>query len=228
MDIADRVRRSFEAASTKSTVSAATAAAAQQLASMNKRKMEYNFQQSSSVWRKTRPFHSPIASLTRQESSINEIIVTKPKKRKASTPKVLSQTPVGITLNPPPNEIFVTYNDVVCGRGKMTSNLVGNRRFRVWIEINRRSFAKSSTEQERWDIAASIVDTIRDSIPNGRFLSLDIHSGIWHDVGRDNAINVTLQVLQEDRKFAPAFPVSPKADSLPSPTSPLTLMSKAA
>ncbi|KAL7460549.1 hypothetical protein ACHAXS_000995 [Conticribra weissflogii] len=232
MDIADQVRRSFETVPNKNTVSAATAAAAQQLAYMNKRKMDYNFQHStSSVWRKTRPFHSPIASLTRQESTIKEIIVTKPKKRKASKLKHSSQTALGIILNSPPNEIFVTYNDVVCGRGKMTTNLVGNRRFRVWIEINLRAFAKASTEQERWDIAASIVDTIHDSVPNGRFLSLDIHSGVWHDIGRDNAINVTLEVLHEDTKFAHECPVSPKTDSLkelPSPTSPRTLMSKAA
>jgi len=31
--------------------------------------------------------------------------------------------------------------------------------------------------------------------PNGRFLSLDIHSGLWYDVGFDRAVAITYENL---------------------------------
>lgn len=206
---ADSVRRSFESSSSKHAFSAATVAAAQRLASINeKRKLENPSRSSpSTVWHKTRPFHSPIASFTRTEKRKEETVHNKSVHKKQ---KNHPRTSDGITLNPPPNEILITYNDVVCGRGKMTSNLVGNQRFRVWINLNRQAFAKAPCDEDRRKIAHSIVNTIHGSVPSGRFLSLDVHSAMWYDVGYARALNMTMEVLKDETRNIQVVSVCPR------------------
>ena len=81
------------------------------------------------------------------------------------------------------------------GKGKTTSNLVGNQRYQVWIDLHREQFAKSFYEEDRRNIATSIVNAVIGANPNGRFLSLDIHSGLWYDVGFNRAVAITYENL---------------------------------
>ena len=217
---ADSVRRIFESTMRKSSVSPATIAASRLMISKNKKRKIG--EEPSTIRHKLSHFHSPIASLTR------------PVKRKGIE-KCLSVNVVPnsnhrtlITLNSPPNELHVNYNDVVCGKGKITNDLVGNQRFRVWIDVHREVFVKARLEQDRQSIAHSIVNTIRRSVPNGRFLSLDIHSGIWYDVGDEKACHITMEALAARAGNDPVVMAAPTAMSPPRCNVQNTLASKAA
>ena len=104
----------------------------------------------------------------------------------------------GIVLNAAPNSITVTYNDVVCSKGKTTSSLVGNQRYKVWVNLHKEAFRKATDQVDRRMIACSIVNAINSSVPAGRFLSLDIHTGYWYDVGYDRAVGMTLETLMTE------------------------------
>jgi len=205
------VRRTFEAHQTKRkhTVSSATAAAAHHMASLNrKRKFENNLAirattaatnieggaQSEFIWnRSSHTFHSPIACFTRPEKMHNPCSNSSANhtNEAAHIPRVSD----GIILKASPQDITVSYNDVVCGKGKTTSNLVGNQRYKVWINLHKEAFAKAPYEEDRQKIACSIVITVATSVPQGRFVSLDIHTGLWYDVGYERAAGITLETL---------------------------------
>ncbi|KAL7530036.1 hypothetical protein ACHAWF_003211 [Thalassiosira exigua] len=104
----------------------------------------------------------------------------------------------GIVLRATPTDITVSYNDVVCGKGKTTSSLVGNQRYKVWIDLHKEAFAKAPSVEDRRDVARSVVNAVQASVPEGRFLSLDIHTGLWYDVGRDRAVGITMEALMAE------------------------------
>lgn len=81
------------------------------------------------------------------------------------------------------------------GKGTTTSALVGNQRYQVWIDLHREQFAKSFSEESRRNISTSIVNAVISANPKGRFLSLDIHSGLWYDVGFNRAVAITYENL---------------------------------
>lgn len=200
---ADSVRRAFENVRTRNTVSTVTAAVAQEMASINKkRKTEDTPTLPSKA--PTCHFHSRIAHMTRSEN---------PPLRVSAhlTPRPFGFSS-GITLNAPAHQIQITHNDVVCGSGKSINELVGNRRFRVWIDLHSKSFVKSPRAEDRVKIARSIVHTIQSCVPRGRFLSMDPHSGAWYDVGYDRAVRITMDVLSHEMMMYPALsPVKPTA-----------------
>jgi len=206
------VRRTFEAHQTKRkhTVSSATAAAAHHMASLNrKRKFENNLAirattaaanieggaQPGFIWnRSSHTFHSPIASFTRPEKKHN------PCSNSSANPTNEAATRIsdGIVLKASPQDIIVSYNDIVCGKGKTTSTLVGNQRYKVWINLHKEAFAKAPYEEDRRKIACSIVNAVATSVPQGRFVSLDIHTGLWYDVGYERAAGITLETLMAE------------------------------
>jgi len=209
------VRRTFEAHQTKRkhTVSSATAAAAHHMASLNrKRKFENNLAirattaaanieggaQPGFIWnRSSHTFHSPIASFTRPEKKHND----SPSGSNSSANAINEAAPRisdGIVLKASPQDITVSYNDVVCGKGKTTSTLVGNQRYKVWINLHKEAFAKAPYEEDRRKIACSIVNAVATSVPQGRFVSLDIHTGLWYDVGYERAAGITLETLMAE------------------------------
>lgn len=209
------VRRTFEVHQTKKkhTVSSATAAAAHHMASLNrKRKFENNLAirattaaaanigggaQPDFIWNtSSHTFHSPIASFTRPEKKYT----TSGGSNSSANPTnaAVHRVSDGIVLKASPQDITVSYNDVVCGKGKTTSTLVGNQRYKVWINLHKEAFAKSLYQEDRRNIAYSIVNAVSTSVPRGRFLSLDIHTGLWYDVGYERAAGITLETLMAE------------------------------
>ena len=232
---AANVRRTFEThhSTRKHAVSSATAAAAQHMASLNRKRkfenscvMRANDPTLASVtmdqhqdtaqeleWNKgtSQTFHSPIARFTRPEkarvvSEGSQLGSFKPAPVTSAAPTSVAsvtkqQAPRvfdGIILKATPSDITVTYNDVVCGKGKTTSSLVGNQRLNVWVNLHKDSFAKALYDEERQNIACNIVNAINTSVPQGRFLSLDIHSGLWYDVGYGRAVGIVMETLMTE------------------------------
>lgn len=229
------VRQTFESQNKrKRAVSSATAAAAQHMAQLNrKRKFEDNLRAAAAattssnttddqqhsqqqrvrgptpteqyLWKQTsRNFHSAIAAYgyTRPEKSDSHgmqrqmaIVPTQMQQAQAPARPRVSD---GIVLKSTPQDITVSYNDVVCGTGKTTSSLVGNQRYKVWVNLHKETFTKALYENVRREVARSIVNAVQGSIPAGRFLSLDIHSGLWYDIGYDRAVAITIETLMAE------------------------------
>lgn len=71
--------------------------------------------------------------------------------------------------------------DVIWGRGKISHEHVGNRRFCVILNLNQEKYNKCTTKYNKTRITESIVSTIRGC--GGRFLKIDSSTGKWFDVG---------------------------------------------
>ena len=193
---AAQVRENFEASARKrqTTVSSATAAAALHMANLNKRrKLEQGIINNNesdvgdglpSLSTKGCQFHSAIASFTRPE----------PKKVIMAAPHVSDD---GIKLKSYAGDIRVGPNDVIQGNGKTTQSLVGNKRYRVWIDLHSASFAKALSQEDRIHIATSVVNTVCGSKPPGRFLTMDITSGLWYEMGHESTVSMTMNALHQ-------------------------------
>ena len=222
-DQATSVRRTFEessyysSAKRKHAVSSATAAAAQHMASLNrKRKFEHRIWTTSACGGPVIPaqeiamssqicfkqarqtFHSPISRYTwsgEGQSQQQQQVVHPPVTTSAviEVPRT-TQVP-DIVLSAYPADITLTYNDVICGSGATTSSLVGNQRFKVWIDAHKSSFARSTSLYQDSQIAKSVVNTVMSSVPRGRFLSLDMRTGLWYDVEYERSVEIALEAL---------------------------------
>lgn len=265
------VRRQFEAhpSRRKHTVSSATAAAAQHMASLNrKRKLEVNLNVDGSplpigapetelqrqisggsvdcVWKQSsHTFHSPIASFTRPEKArqistssapaaiqtIAPVVAPEPEVQRCSSDLAPPRVSDGIILKSTLGELTVSYNDVVCGKGKTTSSLVGNQRYKVWIDLHKEAYAKAFYDEDRRKIAAGIVAAVTTCVPAGRFLSLDIHTGLWYDVGYGRAVGITQETLMAESGMMKSQQMAmarPNLGGSRRTSTPRTLVSKAA
>jgi hypothetical protein len=202
-DQALNVRRTFEAdpSKRKRTVSSATAAAAEHMASLNrKRKLENHLalraqaaSTASPAIALPSPAFNPVSRFNRPGKV--RVVSTDSSNGNASTPIRRPRVSGGLTLKSSQQDIMVTNNDVVCGKGKTTTSLVGNQRYKVWVDLHKDAFAKAPNEEDRRRVACSVVNAVSSSLPEGRFLSLDIHSGYWYDVGYDRAVGITMETL---------------------------------
>lgn len=194
---ANSVREAFEDVPRQNVVSKETAAAAALMASMNKKRSAKPEQASLSS---TRHFHSSIAHITSSRSPNTNSHKAPPATQGAAAKvsPVQSQALANVLLQ-------LNKNDVVVSGNEFARDLVGNRRFRVWIDLHYESFSRASDADERFKIARSIVDTIHSSIPTGRFLAMSL-SGALCDVGYERAIGVTLSILQLQIKNLPKTP----------------------
>ena len=227
------VRQTFEKNKRKRAVSSATAAAAQHMAQLNrKRKFEDNLRSTAAttssnstddqqhqhsqqqqhqtrgptpteqyLWKQTsRNFHSAIAAYgyTRPENGMQQQMAIVPTQQQQAQAPARPRVSDGIVLKSNPQDITVSYNDVVCGTGKTTSSLVGNQRYKVWVNLHKETFTKALYENVRREVACSIVNAVQGSVPAGRFLSLDIHTGLWYDIGYDRAVAITLETLMAE------------------------------
>ena len=210
---ANFVRKSFESSKRKPSASSATMAAAHIMATMNKRRKLDSALDSDVLSdppkknRFTHHFHSPIATLARSDTR-KEAQLEFSRVERAS-PSISAAAPARSSPSPAHAITHITYNDVVCGNGGNTTNdLVGNRRYRVWIDLHRQAFAKALFEEDRRKIAHSIVNTIKGSFPSGRFLSQDKQTGEWHDAGYQQAYVITMNDLAKGiPKLAQPSPV---------------------
>lgn len=75
---------------------------------------------------------------------------------------------------------FVPSNyTVLCGRGKDCFNFVGNRRFRIIVDMNLERYALAPTKSEKTQIVTDIVELVR--MAGGCFAKKE--DGVWLEVG---------------------------------------------
>lgn len=86
--------------------------------------------------------------------------------------------------------------DVLFGRGGMTNNHAGNRRFRDIISLHRPDYVRA-IKIEKPNVARRIVAAIRGGSPPGRFLRKNPKDLKWYDVGNKQATEKTSQALRE-------------------------------
>ena len=94
----------------------------------------------------------------------------------------MEQTTQNITSGGP-GQAFVTpsANDVLCGRGRISFQHEGNRKFRFLIASHLSEYTQARTKKQKIDLVRSIAQTIRDR--GGRFLKQDRETQLWYDAG---------------------------------------------
>ena len=70
--------------------------------------------------------------------------------------------------------------DILLGRGKMSFNHVGNRRFRVFIGLHLRRYMDAKSRMEKTLVVNSVVEAITEA--GGRFLKQDAKNNNWVQV----------------------------------------------
>jgi hypothetical protein len=73
---------------------------------------------------------------------------------------------------------------VLCGRGKDHYNWVGNRRFRVIVNMNLERYLSARTKAEKTRIVMDVVELVHDC--GGAFAKRHVN-GDWYDIGYDAA-----------------------------------------
>jgi len=87
-------------------------------------------------------------------------------------------------------------HDILCGRGGMTNNHFGNKRFRKLVDQHRQDYIEAS-KIKKPDVARLIVKTIRSETPAGRFLKKDARTGKWYEISNRKAAEKASQALRE-------------------------------
>jgi len=93
-----------------------------------------------------------------------------------------------------------TSSDVLSGRGGKINSHEGNVRFRELIGEHKHEYLAGTTKKlAKANIAAKIVETIRNLDPPGRFLKVaDAKKGLWTEIGDEKARKKAGQALRED------------------------------
>jgi hypothetical protein len=78
-----------------------------------------------------------------------------------------------------PPDFEVTPYTVMCGRGKMCFESVGNRRFRILVQCHLNRYSMAETKGEKTRIVSDIVDVVRRA--GGAFVKEK--EGCWYEVG---------------------------------------------
>ena len=77
---------------------------------------------------------------------------------------------------------------VLCGRGKDCFNHVGNRRFRLLVDINLPKYAAAKSKLAKTTIVVGILDAIREGTNHvGGFVKLNPKTNRWFEVGDEVA-----------------------------------------
>lgn len=109
----------------------------------------------------------------------------------------------------PPNEIVVTENDVLCGRGGLSNKHPGNASFRKLVRAKKVAY-RNSRKSTKTAISREIVEAVQAR--GGRFLKKQVVKGllmrdepstmIWKEIDGEKARLKTSQALREkDRRF---------------------------
>lgn len=223
---ANSVRKTFEDVQPRKNVSSSTAAAAAALAQMNnKRKVDDSIEEKMAPPKKqatanfSRVFHSSIAHHLFTRSTNNSLSEAVPRvtpnipPARVSPPALLSTNSSGLTNEDPLESIQVNKNDVVCA-GNNINDLVGNKRFNIWVDLHSKSFSKAPTLEAQVKIARSIVNTVQDCVPQGRFLSKDVRSGKMYVIDDEKAVRVTLSILKRKTNCNDAVQIKPSSPSM--------------
>lgn len=96
-------------------------------------------------------------------------------------------------------------NDVVCGRGNHATTHAGNLWYLERVNERRVAFCR-----DRQAVARSLVEMVRNRQPPGGFLRRDAGTGLWTDIGDEQAIEKTVRALRQ-RKLPAATEIAAKA-----------------
>ena len=81
-------------------------------------------------------------------------------------------------------------NDILCGRGGSSNRHLGNIHFRELVAANKQIYV-GLTKKQKMLVARKIVDAIHNT--NGRFLSKDLDTGLFYDIGLPRSLEKTSQ-----------------------------------
>lgn len=149
-----------------------------------------------------------VAKMDRSFLTKYQVDLTKFQVDPMTFPSVPAAPPTG-SVNRTLSDDFVPGDyDVICGRGKVCFNHIGNRRFRVTIAMNLKKYMESKSKLEKSLVVNSIVEQVRDASPNGGFVKRDPLTGNWFALGADasrekvghamrDAISSTQQVVKK-------------------------------
>ena len=90
----------------------------------------------------------------------------------------------------------INENDVLCGRGGLTNQHVGNKKFRALVKELQPKYM-SRKKHEKTLLSQAVVCVVRSSTPIGRFLKQEPQSGMWYDIGDEMATEKTSQAFRE-------------------------------
>ena len=68
---------------------------------------------------------------------------------------------------------------VICGRGRDIFDHVGNRRFRVLVDLHIPRYSKAKTKFEKSLIVAEVLDSVREASRDGGFVKQNILTKRW-------------------------------------------------
>ena len=97
------------------------------------------------------------------------------------------------------NTSDINENDVLCGRGGLTNQHVGNKKFRALVKQLQEKYI-TRKKHEKTLLSQAVVAVVRGSSPAGRFLKQDVQTGMWYDIGDDMATEKTSQAFREKSK----------------------------
>ncbi|KAL9183703.1 hypothetical protein ACHAXT_004559 [Thalassiosira profunda] len=131
-----------------------------------------------------------------------DLALTKGSSRAQGTSAMASSKPLSIESRPeyadyPLCDIATPHpNDVLCGRGGGSNNHPGNESFRELVNEVKVPYV-NCPKREKPLIARRIVEAVRKQTPPGRFLSKNVKTGLWKDIGDGKAREKTSQALRE-------------------------------
>ena len=108
----------------------------------------------------------------------------------------------------------INENDVLCGRGGLTNQHLGNKKFRALVKQLQEKYI-TRKKHEKTLLSQAVVAVVRGSSPAGRFLKQDVQTGMWYDIGDEMATEKTSQAFREKSKVKPVG----KVRQLPLPSS---------
>lgn len=111
---------------------------------------------------------------------------------------------IAMVCAPAAEEITITDQDVLFGRGGLTNRHIGNLRYRDIISIHRQDYVRAQ-KTEKPNVARRIVKAIRTGKNPGRFLRKG-EDGKWHAVSDKEAAWKASQALREKSRWSSMKP----------------------
>ena len=71
---------------------------------------------------------------------------------------------------------------VICGRGKVCTHAVGNRRLKIIASLFLQKYSNANTKEEKSSIVSEIMDMLEDACPDSRGAFVRFSNGRWWTV----------------------------------------------
>lgn len=95
----------------------------------------------------------------------------------------------------PREQLDLGANDVLCGRGKISFNHVGNRRFRVIIADSIEDYNAAASRKAKSVVVKRVHDTIRAT--GGRFLRMNTAHRTWVELGNQRSLEKVSHAIRD-------------------------------